>query len=86
MPFFQVLDLVSKGMPYTSNDESTFADLLYRYVLFSIGNLTPLFDAVWPQCWSKYTVCNKKWVDAVTYLEIVGIMVGQVLVGALGDG
>jgi hypothetical protein len=56
------------------------------YVLFSIGNLTPLFAAVWPKCWSKYTVCNTTWVAAVQYLEVCGIIVGQILVGALGDG
>jgi hypothetical protein len=61
--------------------------LLEGYVLFSIGNLTPLFSAAWPSCWSsKATVCEPLgWVAAVTYLEIVGIMVGQVLVGILGD-
>lgn len=56
-----------------------------RYVLFSIGNLTPLFDAVWKECWSTYKVCNEQWVAAVTYLEVVGIIVGQILVGVLGD-
>jgi len=60
--------------------------LIYeRYVLFSIGNLTPLFHAVWPQCWKKYTVCDKLMVDAVTNMEILGIIVGQVLVGVIGD-
>jgi MFS family permease len=56
-----------------------------RYVLFSIGNLTPLFDSVWKSCWSSYETCDKQWVYAVTYLEILGIIVGQVLVGVLGD-
>lgn len=55
------------------------------YVLFSIGNLSPLFAAVWPSCWSKYTVCNETWVQSVTYLEIVGIILGQILVGFIGD-
>jgi hypothetical protein len=59
--------------------------LLEGYVLFSIGNLTPLFQSVWPTCWNKYTDCDKQWVAAVTYLEIVGIMFGQVFVGILGD-
>ena len=57
-----------------------------RYVLFSIGNVTPLFSAVWPACWKHYTSCNQTWVEAVQYLEVVGIIVGQVLVGLLGDG
>lgn len=29
------------------------------YVLFSIGNLSALFKAAWPACWSKHTVCSK---------------------------
>lgn len=60
--------------------------LLEGYVLFSIGNVSSLFSAVWPECWSTYEVCSKNWVSAVTYLEILGIMVGQVLVGFIGDG
>lgn len=62
---------------------------LEGYVLFSIGNLEPLFKQVWPECWDdsfKGTkVCSKNWVASVTYLEIIGIMVGQVFVGVIGD-
>ncbi|KAI2629661.1 MFS general substrate transporter [Hypoxylon sp. NC1633] len=59
---------------------------LEGYVLFSIGNLTPLFSAVWGTCWgSKPTECSVNWVSAVTYLEVIGIMVGQVAVGIIGD-
>jgi MFS family permease len=58
---------------------------LEGYVLFSIGNLTSLFDIVWKDCWKSGKTCNSQWVAAVAYLEIVGIMVGQVLVGYLGD-
>lgn len=54
---------------------------LEGYVLFSIGNLEPLFAKVWPECWEENTVCSKNWVASVTYLEIIGIMVGQVGVG-----
>ena len=55
---------------------------LEGYVLFSIGNLEPLFKQVWPECWgSSHEVCSKNWVASVTYLEIIGIMVGQVVVG-----
>lgn len=58
---------------------------LEGYVLFSIGNLTPLFQAAWSTCWNTYTVCNQQWIAAVTYLEVVGIICGQILVGILGD-
>ncbi|RSL57836.1 hypothetical protein BHE90_014137 [Fusarium euwallaceae] len=60
---------------------------LEGYVLFSIGNLEPLFKAAWPQCWNKEeaTECSHNWIASVTYLEIIGIMVGQAVVGVMGD-
>ncbi|KAI0548995.1 major facilitator superfamily domain-containing protein [Xylaria curta] len=59
--------------------------LLEGYVLFSIGNLQPLFADVWKSCWGSHTVCDKNWVASVTYLEIIGIMFGQTGVGIIGD-
>lgn len=53
--------------------------------LFSIGNLKPLFQAVWPACWDTGVVCQTGWVNAIEYLEILGIIVGQILVGFEGD-
>lgn len=41
--------------------------------------------SVWPQCWKRHEVCSVLWVDAVTYLEICGIIIGQILVGIEGD-
>ena len=65
---------------------NTKSDLrLSSYVLFSIGNLKPLFQAAFPSCWDKHEICNPQWLNAVDYLEIVGIIVGQILVGVLGD-
>lgn len=58
---------------------------LEGYVLFSIGNIKPLFQAVWPACWKTGQVCNNTWIFAIDYLEIAGIIVGQILVGILGD-
>jgi hypothetical protein len=55
------------------------------YVLFSIGNVTPLFQASFPGCWKTGEICDKNWIAAITYLELVGILIGQVLVGFLGD-
>ena len=55
---------------------------LEGYVLFSIGNLEPLYSAAWPSCWGeKATECSSNWISSVTYLEVIGIMVGQVGVG-----
>ena len=55
------------------------------YVLFSVGNIEPLFEAVWPLCFKEYSVCNEVWVQAANYLEIVGIIFGQCTVGVIGD-
>jgi len=59
--------------------------LLEGYVLFSIGNVRPLLQAAFPACWSKFTECDEIWTQAVDYLEICGIIVGQILVGIIGD-
>ena len=58
---------------------------LEGYVLFSIGNLKPLFQKGFPDCWKHETTCNGTWIAAVDYLEICGIIVGQILVGFIGD-
>lgn len=57
------------------------------YVLFSIGNLEALFEKVYPHCWGGQDpiVCDQTWVQSVQYLEVVGIIIGQVLVGIIGD-
>lgn len=58
---------------------------LEGYVLFSIGNLKPLFQRAFPACWNTMKICSKTWLAAVEYLEICGIIVGQILVGIIGD-
>lgn len=58
---------------------------LEGYVLFSIGNIKPLFEKAFPDCWENATICSQQWIYAIDYLEIIGIIVGQVLVGILGD-
>lgn len=54
-------------------------------MLFSIGNVKPLFQSSFPDCWKHHKTCNANWLAAVTYLEVIGIFVGQILVGILGD-
>jgi hypothetical protein len=75
-----------EGYVFLSSGHEFALTIFPSYVLFSIGNLTPLFTAVWPACWKTYKVCNEQWTYAVTYLEVIGIIVGQILVGFLGDG
>jgi hypothetical protein len=50
---------------------------LSSYVLFSIGNVRPLLQAAFPRCWDKFEICNEIWTQAVDYLEICGIIVGE---------
>ncbi|KAF2270558.1 MFS phosphate transporter [Lojkania enalia] len=59
--------------------------LLEGYVLFSIGNVRPLLQDTFPRCWKTFEICNETWTQAIDYLEIVGIIVGQILVGIVGD-
>lgn len=58
---------------------------LEGYVLFSIGNIKPLFQKAFPACWKTHEICDAQWTNAVDYLEIIGIIVGQILVGVIGD-
>ncbi|KAJ5916069.1 hypothetical protein N7504_000084 [Penicillium tannophilum] len=58
---------------------------LEGYVLFSISNVSSLFDVSYKDCWKSGKTCNANWVAAVSYMEIVGIIIGQLLVGYLGD-
>lgn len=55
------------------------------YTLFSVGNLRSLFQAVFPTCWKRFTECSENSIAAIDYLEIVGIIGGQVTVGIVGD-
>jgi len=55
------------------------------YTLFSVCNITPLLQAVWPQCWKNYQVCTQNWGATVDCPEIVGIICGQITVGIIGD-
>jgi len=55
------------------------------YVLFSIGNLSTLFSAAYPDCWKTFTTCSATLTETTTYLQVVGIIIGQVSVGFLGD-
>lgn len=58
---------------------------LEGYVLFSIGNIKPLFQGAFPDCWKSNKICDKTWINAIDYLEICGIICGQILVGFIGD-
>ena len=44
-----------------------------------------MFQAVFASCWKTAKICNTIWIEAIDYMEIVGIIIGQILVGILGD-
>ena len=54
--------------------------LLEGYVLFSIGNVKPLFQATFKDCWKLYKTCDKTWIQAIDYLEVSGIIIGKSIV------
>ena len=55
------------------------------YVLFSIGNLKTLYQVAYPSCWKTFTSCSETLTQTTDYFQIVGIVIGQVGVGFLGD-
>ncbi|KAJ5198786.1 uncharacterized protein N7498_007903 [Penicillium cinerascens] len=59
---------------------------LEGYVLFSISNVKSIFkeSQSFASCWSGDT-CDPNWIAAASYLEVVGILLGQLIVGYLGD-
>jgi hypothetical protein len=78
--------VVSVFSPRVTRESAALAErMVANGSLFSIGNLSSLYSAVWPECWSTHEVCDKNWISAVTYLQIIGIIVGQILVGFEGD-
>ena len=45
-----------------------------------------MFQQAFKSCWATGgKACNYQWINAVDYMEIIGIIIGQVLVGILGD-
>ena len=84
--------VVSVFSQRVTRESDSFRSPAYRVIttvtnpsLFSIGNLGSLYKAVWPQCWKTHEVCDHNWISAVDYLQIIGIIVGQILVGFEGD-
>lgn len=43
------------------------------YVLFSIGNILPLFKSTYPDCWKTFSVCDQQVIKSIKYMEIVGV-------------
>ena len=62
--------------------------LLHQAVSFLmiIREIKLIMTIAYGSCWgSTPKICNETWVQATAYLEVIGIIIGQVLVGIIGD-
>jgi MFS family permease len=50
------------------------------YILFSIGTLTPLWEAIYPECFN-YTSCRPRLLYSLTYSVVAGVIIGMVVIG-----
>lgn len=53
------------------------------YVLFSVGNILPLFKSTYPECWKSYSICDERVIAAIKYMEIVGVSHSTLLFACL---
>lgn len=44
-----------------------------------------LFKDAWPTCWKTFTDCSQNLTEATDYVQVVGIICGQIGVGAESD-
>eukprot|EP00980_Cylindrotheca_fusiformis_P015148 scaffold4183_cov137-Cylindrotheca_fusiformis.AAC.11 len=54
------------------------------YILFSIGTLKPIWEVLFPDCFS-YEECPASLIHSLTYSVVVGIIVGMLVVGYLAN-
>jgi MFS family permease len=55
------------------------------YIIFSVGNLSPIFAAAYPSCWKTHKTCTKQLLGSLTYTQVAGIIVGMLTIGFLCD-
>ena len=60
-----------------SDKAMSFQTFLGQYPAFG-----PLIDS---GVWCRYTECSKVWAQTTDYFQVVGIILGQLTVGFLGD-
>ncbi|KAK2078160.1 hypothetical protein QBZ16_004028 [Prototheca wickerhamii] len=73
--FFWVVSFVVPGLGMFSE----------AYFVFSIGNLKPIFKALYPACWTTHEVCPSNLSDSLTYSQVSGIIAGQLFIGFFAD-
>ncbi|KAL4424952.1 hypothetical protein ABPG77_009681 [Micractinium sp. CCAP 211/92] len=57
------------------------------WMIFAIGNILPLLAINYPYCFGRTqpASCNKSAADAVTYIEVCGIILGMLVLGFFAD-
>ena len=57
------------------------------FVLFAIGNIKPLLEVMYPNCWGSEEPadCNKGAQEEIETIEIAGIIVGMLVIGFFAD-
>ena len=55
------------------------------YFVFAVGNLSALWKVEYKACWSQHKTCKKKLSDSITYLQVRGIIFGQLFLGFFAD-
>lgn len=67
-------DYISPFRSYVQNYVAAGAGFFAEgNVLFSVGNTMPLLKALWPDCWARHLVCDAQMIDAIKYMEILGV-------------
>jgi MFS family permease len=52
------------------------------YILFSIGTLRPIWEMLYPQCFSGET-CSTTLLSYITYSVVIGVIVGMIIIGTI---
>ncbi|CAL8462225.1 g1756 [Coccomyxa elongata] len=55
------------------------------YFIFSIGNITPIFQETYKDCYKQHKTCSEGLINAETYVQVSGIIVGMLLMGYIAD-
>lgn len=57
------------------------------WMIFAIGNITPLLAIQYPHCFggAQPPACSQGAVDSVTYVEVCGIILGMLVLGFFAD-
>jgi MFS family permease len=59
--------------------------VLQSYFIFSIGNITPIFQETYKDCWKSHKTCSASLINAETYIQVAGIILGMLLMGFIAD-